>query len=74
MSLEAKNVFTKLNNQEKLINYRKLSFKGDKDMEFDFSGYERLKELFRAIYHRDLPIKNAERKQYEFNGILGALK
>ena len=44
---EAKNVITKLNNQEKSINYKKLSFKREKKLEFDFRDYSSLKELFK---------------------------
>ena len=38
-------MLTKLYNQEKIINYEKLSFKRDKNLEFDFSDYRSLKEI-----------------------------
>ena len=47
----------KLNNQEKLINYRKL----------DFSNFRPLRELFRVIYFGDVLILGAEREQDEFD-------
>ena len=40
----------KLNNQEKLINYKKLNFRGGSNADYDFSEYRSLKELFKAIY------------------------
>ena len=36
LSQEAKNVIVKLSNQEKIIEYKKLSFKRDKKLGFDF--------------------------------------
>ena len=33
----------KLNNQEKLINYKKLNFTGGNDVDYDFSEYRSLK-------------------------------
>ena len=64
----------KLNNQEKLINYRKLNFtRGNKD-DYDFSEYRSLKELFKAIYSRNMTIEKAERIKEELNAIIDALK
>ena len=54
-----------LNNQEKLINCRKLNFRGGNNVDYDFSEY--LKELFKAIYHRNVTIEKAERIQEEFD-------
>ena len=64
----------KLNNQEKLINYKKLNFKGGNNRDYDFSDYSSLKELFRAIYFRKLTIEEAERIQDEFNVVLSVLE
>ena len=64
----------KLNNQEKLINYKKLYFKGGNNVDYDFSEYRSLKELFKAIYYRNITIEKAERIQEEFDAIIGALK
>ena len=44
----------KLNNQEKLVNYRKLNFRGGNKVDYDFSEYRSLKELFKAIYYRNI--------------------
>ena len=48
---EAKNIFEKLNNQEKLINYKKLGFRGGNNKDYDFTNFSSLRELFRAIYY-----------------------
>ena len=74
LSPEAKNIVARLTNQEKLINYRKFDFRRDNNLEFYFSDYRSLKELFKAIYYRNLSIEDAEGMQDEFDGILGALK
>ena len=70
LSQEAK----KLSNQEKLINYRKLSFRGGNNVDYDFSEYRSLKELFKAIYYRNVTIEEAGKIQGEFDAIIGALK
>ena len=41
----------KLNNQEKLINYKKLGFRGGNNKDYDFTNFSSLRELFRAIYY-----------------------
>ena len=64
----------KLNNQGKLINYKKLNFEVGNDRVYDFSDYSSLKEFFRAIYFRKLTIEEVERIQDEFNVVLGVLK
>ena len=74
LSQEAKNMLEKLNNQEKLINYRKLNFTGRNKVDYDFSEYRSLKDLFEAIYYRNVKIEKAERIQEEFDAITGALK
>ena len=48
----AKNILDKLSNQEKLINYKKLDFKGSSNTEYYFGDYRSLKELFKAIYYK----------------------
>ena len=57
---EAKNMLEKLNNQEKLIKYKTNYFKGGKKVNYDFSEYRSLKELFKAIYYRNITIEKAE--------------
>ena len=74
LSQEAKNIITKLNNQEKIINDKKLSFKRDKYFGFDFCGYESLKGLFKAIYYRNISIDEAERIQEKYEAQLNALE
>ena len=74
LSQEAKNMLEKLNNQEKLINYKKIYFKGGNNFDYDFSEYRSLKELFKAIYYINIEIEKAERIQDEFNGAYGALE
>ena len=43
LSQEAKNMLIKLNDQEKGIDYKRLSFKRDENLEFDFRDYKFLK-------------------------------
>ena len=74
LSQEAKNVLKTLSNQEKIINFRKLYFKGGNNSEHDFTEYRPLLEFFKAIYYRNISIKEAEAIQEEFDAIIGALK
>ena len=39
LSQEAKNMLDRLNNQEKLIDYRKLNFKGGNNVDYDFTNF-----------------------------------
>ena len=50
LSQEAMNILNKLGNQEKLIDYRKLNFKGGNNRDYNFSSYKSLKELLKVIY------------------------
>ena len=61
-SLETKNIYEKLINQEKLINYQKLNFIGGNKVEYDFSDFSPLRELFRKIYYGEILIPGAERE------------
>ena len=74
LSQEAKNILKKLNNQEKLINYRKLNFTGGNKTDYDFSDYRSLEELFKAIYCRNITIEEAEGIQGEVNATIDALE
>ena len=74
LSQEAKNVLPNLSNQERIIEYKKLSFKRDKNLNFDFRDYRSLKELFKAIYYRNLSIDKAERIQDEYEAQFAALE
>ena len=67
LSKKAENMPEKLNNQEKLINYRKLNFRGSNNVDYDFSNFRPLRELFRVIYFGDVLILGAEREQDEFD-------
>ena len=74
LSQVAKNMLEKLNNQEKLINYRKLSFRRDNNNDYDFTNFNSLRELFRTIYYGEILIPGAEREQDEFDDMIGILK
>ena len=74
LSQEAQNVLIKLNNQEKIIDYKKLDFRRDKDLKFEFSDYRSLEELIKAIYYRNISIDTAERTQDEYDALLNALE
>ena len=64
----------KLNNQEKLINYRKLNFRGGNNVDYNFSNFRPLRELFRAICYGEILIPVAEREQDGFDDVLKILK
>ena len=74
LSQEAIDVLTKLSNQEKIINYKKLSFKMDRNLDFDFRNYRSLKELFKRIYYRNISIDKVERIQDEYEARLAVLE
>ena len=42
--------------------------------DYNFSDYEKFKELFRNLYYRNIAIDEAENKQEEFNAVLHVLK
>ena len=64
----------KLSNQEKLIDYKKLNFKGGNNVDYDFSNFRPLRELFRAIYYGEVLIPGAERDQNGFAALLDRLR
>ena len=76
LSQEAKNMFEKLNNQENLIDYRRLNFRGGNNVDYNFTNVKPLREFFRAIYYGEVLIPGAEREgeQDEFNDMLKLLK
>ena len=51
----------KLNNQEKLIKYKKLYFKGSNKVDYYFTNFSSLREIFRAIYYGEILVPGAER-------------
>ena len=74
LSQEAKNMIEKLNNQENLINYKKLSFRGGNNKDYDFTSFISLREFFRAIYYGELLILVVEREQDNFDDMIKILK
>ena len=64
----------KLNNQEKLINYRKLNVTGGNKVDYDFRECRSLKELFKTIHYINITIEKTERIQEESNTVINALK
>ena len=74
LSQEAKNILEKLNNQEKLIDCRKSNFRRGNNVDYDFSIFRPLRELFRAIYYGEVLIPGAQREQLEFNNMFKLLK
>ena len=73
LSLEAKGFTEEIKNIQKDVDYRKLKITGGNKTTYDFSGYKTFKELFRDLYYKNMTIDEAEQKQNEFNGVLGAL-
>ena len=74
LSQEAKNMLEKLNNQEKLINHWKLNFTGGNKVNYDFTNFSSLRELFRTIYYGEILIPAAEREQGNFDNRFELLK
>ena len=74
LSQEAKNILIKLNAKEETIDYKRLSFKRDKNLEFDFRDHKLLKEFFKDIYYKKFSTEEAEIIQEEFNAVLTALE
>ena len=58
---------------QKDVDYRKLKIRDGNNITYDFSDYKTFKELFRDLYYRNMSIDEAERRQDEFDGVLGAL-
>ena len=67
LSQEAKNMLEKLNNQEKLINYKKLGFTRGNKKDYDFTNFGSLRQLLRAIYYGGTLVPGAEREQDDFD-------
>ena len=55
------------------MDYRKLKIRDGNNITYDFSDYKTFKELFRDLYYRNMSIDEAERRQDEFDGVLGVL-
>ena len=58
---------------QKDVDYRKLKITGGNNITYDFSDYKTLKELLWDLYYKSISIFEAERKEDEFDGALGAL-
>ena len=74
LSQEAKNILKKLNNQGRLINYKKPNFTAGNRKEYNFTNFSSLGELFKRVYYREILMPGAEREQDEFNESLKLLK
>ena len=73
LSLEAKGLIEEIKIIQKDVDYRKLKITGGNETTYAFSAYKTFKELFRDLYYRNMTINKAERKQEEFDGVIGVL-
>ena len=73
-SQEAKNAYQKLVNQEKLINYQNLNFKESNNIDYDFSNFSPLREVFTRIHYGEILIPAVERKQENLDDMIKILK
>ena len=64
----------KLNNQEKIINYKKLYFRGGNNKDYDFTNFSSLRELFSPICYGEILISAVEREQDNFDDMIKILK
>ena len=74
LSFEAKKLINEIKTIQKNVDYRKLKIRGGNNADYDFSDYKTFKELFRDHYYKETTIDEAERKQDEIDGAIGALK
>ena len=74
LSLEAKELINEIKDIQENIDYRKLKIRGGNNVDYDFSDYKTFKELFRDLYYKKITIDDAESKQDEITGVMGALK
>ena len=74
LSQKAKDMLNTLSNQEKLIDYRKLYFRGGYGIDYDFSNFNYLRDLFRAIHYGETTRTGAEKCQSGFDSLLNQLK
>ena len=73
LSLEAKGLIEEIKIIQKDVDYKKLKISGGNKTTYDFSDYKTFKESFRDLYYRNMTINKAERKQEEFDGVIGVL-
>ena len=74
LSLEAKELINEIKDIQKNVDYGKLKIRGGNNVDYDFSDYKTFKELFRDLYYKKIIMDDAESKQDEINGVMGALK
>ena len=75
LNFKVKELIEEIKVIQKDVNYRKLKIKGGNNVDYDFSDYKIFKELFRDdLYYKETTIDEAERKQDEIDGVIGALK
>ena len=71
--MEVKGLIQEIKVIQKDLDYRKLKIRGGNKVEYDFSDYKTLKELFRDLYYRKIAIDDAEAEQEEFDAVIGVL-
>ena len=64
----------KLKPYKKMLITKKLKIRGGNNIDYDFSDYKTFKELFRDLYYKQITTDEVERKQDEFNEIIGVLE
>ena len=74
LSFEAKKIINEIKTIQKNVDYRKLKIKGGSNVDYHFGDYKTFKELFGDLYYKETTIDEAERKQDEIDGVMGALK
>ena len=74
LSLEAKQLIEEIRVMQKDVDYRKLKIRSDNNIDYDFSDYKTLKELFRDLHYKKIAIDEVERKQDELNAVIGVLE
>ena len=74
LSKVAKSMLEKFNNQEKLINYKKLGFTEANKKDYDFVNFSSLRALSRTIYYGEILIPGPEREQNNFDDIIKILQ
>ena len=74
LSLEAKQLIEEFRVIQKDVDYRKLKIRSGNNIDYDFSDYKTLKELFRDLHYKKIAIDEVERKQDELNAVIGVLE
>ena len=67
LSLEAKDLIEEIRAIKKDADYRKLKIRGGNNIDYDFSGYKTLKELFRDLYYKKFTLDDAEANQIQID-------